>query len=481
MEIILIKRAATINTLNMQSQLSHAQFPLHPKSACVHVFFRRRKDRYRHRGQEFKTLWRILVIMNVQREKIKMAQNNLLVRVQDDLYGLHAVTTSAGESNLILPYMRKEFHRNTLHFCVNGIVADHTGGNFNQNPDGSLSGKIVILADPREMKQPAGLGQVDAWYQLDATVDAQTGRIDRSLNLGSNALVIAPQGTELPHGVQGVFYDEAGGIQARNAAVKKSLEDAGVPMEKFDRWGWMGQSIEQTQQWERSPAVWQDFNVTEPDKVNFGAHTGSLDDQVEDAGVPPHLLADYRINRLTTGLYGEDIDYGEKLSKRADDAIVTINNFLDHGCTELDRLSVAPFYAQRLKQLNQIKDEIKAISKEWVDKTDVPYAREAIAKTPGHGDFFIAKVGAVTPEKVDGETLALALAQGTLSEKDQIWRAGWSAQWKPIGKTALAHALTVAETPAAPVATPVRVEMEPLPSLVSRENTKPLHAAKLSP
>lgn len=414
-----------------------------------------------------------------------MAQNNLLVRVQNDLHGLHAVTTSAGESDLILSYGNKESYRDTLHFCVNGVVVDHVYGNFNTNEDGSLRGKIVILADPREMKQPAGLGQVDVWYRLNSKIDAQTGQIDRSLNLGSNALVIAPEGTKLPQGVRGVFYDEAGGVKARNAALDQCFQEAGIKRQGFDFWGWEGHGMSEVKSWERSPSVWKDFNITEPDKVHLGAHTHSIDSKVESSGVSSHHLENYRLNRHdTSDATGVTFNVGMNLLERADDAIATIKKLLDHGCTESDRLSVAPFYAQRLKQLDQIKDEIKAISKEWVDKIDVPYAREAIAKTPGHGDFFIAKVGAVTPEKVDGETLALALAQGALSEKDQIWRAGWSAQWKPVGKTALVHALTVAETPAAPAApaaAPVRVEMEPLPSLVSRENAKLLHAAKLSP
>lgn len=199
----------------------------------------------------------------------------LLVRVQDELHGARLAN-----DGLRLPFDRKDSERNTVHFSVNSIVSDHAYGKFNENEDGSLRGKIVILADAADLPQAAGFGQVDTWFRLTSERDPKSGQVNRWLDVGG-AVIVAPEGTEVPGGARAVYYQ--GGIEARDAAVQSVFDERGIKMEQAGFRNWLGHNWSSSERWALENAA--DLWGSEAKHTHLGGHDSSLDEALERSSV----------------------------------------------------------------------------------------------------------------------------------------------------------------------------------------------------
>ena len=121
-----------------------------------------------------------------------------LVRVQASLDG---IGQNSDGSYYVFRY--GDSNRSTMHFCVNGVVASHESGNWD-------NASIVIIADPSNIKAPiVGRRLEDIWYQVN-----EQGKLE----LGQ-ALIMAPAGTKNPNNLKIQTYSGD-----RNAAVNTYLK-----------------------------------------------------------------------------------------------------------------------------------------------------------------------------------------------------------------------------------------------------------------
>ena len=129
--------------------------------------------------------------------------NFTLVRVQSSFIGL-----TQNNDNVVLN--RIESERNTMHFCINGIVAAHEFGDWDDCG-------IVILANPNDVNAPmSGARLEDTWYHCGKN----------GLDLGK-AIILAPEGTKAPEGITVQHYP----VGKRNEAVEGVLKKIGsVPL-----------------------------------------------------------------------------------------------------------------------------------------------------------------------------------------------------------------------------------------------------------
>jgi hypothetical protein len=181
------------------------------------------------------------------------------VRVQDDLYGMHVDSNG----DLILHRDDRKYNRNTTHFAVNGVVGNHAEGTFD--------GAITIVADPGQMDVPSGLRQEDVWFHNDAR---------GNLNV-DKATVLAPFGTDLPQGVNSVFYDPSadGG---RNGAVNRYLETQGVNPQIIGSMGWVNNGgLNAYDEWQTSTAI--ELYGENAAHIQFCSHANSVDDSLDSS------------------------------------------------------------------------------------------------------------------------------------------------------------------------------------------------------
>lgn len=258
----------------------------------------------------------------------------LLVRVQDDMHG--AFISDVG---LVLKYDRQDEagqRRNTMHWSVNSMVADHPYGRFNLNADGSLKGKVVVIAaDADELPVPAGLGQVDTWFRLTS----QDG--ERGLPVGKKAIVVAPEGMAVPEGANVVRY--AGGVAERDAAVKEVFDQHQVQIQTAGMREWVGGANE---------AAWQEvlhYWAGRSDRpIHTGPHDGSVDAQIENVGTAWALDAMQREGeRLYQTSSGMQLPIVEVLQQRVADgtqAVALLKQSVDE--TEWDRIGA--YYVGRM-------------------------------------------------------------------------------------------------------------------------------------
>lgn len=288
----------------------------------------------------------------------------LLVRVQDDLHGAHVT-----ERGLRLMYQRdSEFaeYRNTLHWSVNCVVSDHVYGRFNEASDGSLIGNIVIIADPRELPLPAGLGEVDTWYRMDAAKRSD-GCLERGLDVGRNAVIIAPKDTKVPRGVRVIHYD--GGISERDAAVHRALRDAGIEPKAAGMWSWRDGSGGIERKWAREAAS----NVYGLDaaRVHLGPHSSSIDDAIEAGARLAGMVSQFETERLYTLGDGSEVPMIEQISSRIRGQREALETILD-AMTPAERARTGPYYEQRLSSLLQTEARASEIDQFWSDRMAVP-------------------------------------------------------------------------------------------------------------
>ncbi|WP_432262756.1 hypothetical protein [Cupriavidus sp. TMH.W2] len=300
----------------------------------------------------------------------------LLVRVQSRLH--HATVDAAG---LRLPYVRQsEFgrYRNTMHWTVNTLVADHAYGRFNERADGSFKGRVVILADPRELPTPAGLGQVDTWYRMDAT-RGDDGGLDRGLHVGRHAVVVAPEDEPVPDGVRVVRY--AGGIEARDAAVHAVLREQGIAPAVASMWGWAGSDATQ----------WAKDTITAhyPDdasRIHTGAHDASLDNRIEEGIRIDDMVGRFRTERLHTGPGGVELPIIDTIRARIEAQRTVLQTVLDSLSAE-EVVRTGQFYTGHLDALDRLAREADRIAREWEAKLDAPAPAMPLAFTAPPADL----------------------------------------------------------------------------------------------
>ncbi|WP_158664453.1 hypothetical protein [Cupriavidus metallidurans] len=284
----------------------------------------------------------------------------LLVRVQDDLHGAYVT-----ERGLRLKYERdSEFaeYRNTLHWSVNCAVADHPYGRFNEATDGSLIGKIVIIADPRELPVPAGLGEVDTWYRMDASPRVD-GSLDRGLDVGKNATIIAPVGTKVPDGAKVIHYE--GGITERNAAISQVLGSAGIEPRIAGMWSW--QNTDGIGRWATDTA--DRVYGSHADDIHIGPHSSSADDAIEAGARLGAMVERFETERLYTRGDGAEVPMYGLIAARIHGQRETLNVILE-GMTPDERSRSGAYYEWRLSSLSQLEERALTINENWLTRME---------------------------------------------------------------------------------------------------------------
>jgi len=400
------------------------------------------------------------------------ASSLLAVRVQDGLHGL-----SVDEQGVRLAYQRDSV-RNTLHFSLNGLVGDHAYGSFNQDAQGNLKGSVVIVAPLSGLPTPAGLSQVDTWFRMDsrAAQSAESGgpAVERSLGVG-HAIVVAPENTEIPEGVQAIFY--RGGVAERDRAVDEAFEKFGVERKIIPAMrSWPGFSEGDAQSWAEKTA--EDLYPGKTSFIHCGMHDSSPDAELERFD-SRGLIESLRHGRFSESGGGADIKLSEMAKARAEEGCEAIDAFLSRQPEE---------EASRLKahcewQKGRLGEDAllaQGMDAEWAAKGQAKFKREMIlaaaeglAKLPGQGDFFVARAGASQSTAFGAQTLAEALASETIGANDQIWRAGMAAGWasvahSPVGGLAKALGL-LQPAPAAPPSLPSSMPAQAPPPLAKAD------------
>lgn len=373
------------------------------------------------------------VIREVPKPSIQPVQR--LVRVQDELHG-----ASADAQGLVLPYNKPDGSRNTLHFSVNSIVSDHAYGSFNENPDGSIKGKVVIIADPAELPQAAGLGQVDTWYRLSAEENSE-GAVRRFLPVG-HAVVVAPRGTSIPEGVQAVFYE--GGIESRDQKVSEVLQSAGVEIQEAGFRSWVGHDMDNAISWAESVApVYSGpdgrFNDQKAGAVgpglHIGVHDGSLDSDLERIGVKG-LLVGMSSQRLHDAPDGIQTPYLDVISDKVREGTRMLHSFLDK-LPFAERCRIGAHYEAQIEGLERHVFNAQDMDQEWDLRERPALIRSVLDSLPGEGPFFVSKVGSKTHESLNHDELTAQVNGNLLSPKDLIWRSGMRQNWEELDKTKL--------------------------------------------
>lgn len=286
----------------------------------------------------------------------------VFVRVQDELHG--ATFDAAG---LRLPYSRKGENaeaRNTSHWSVNSIVSDHAYGSFNEASDGALKGKVVIIALPDEMPTPAGLGQVDTWFRMDAIRGAD-GSLQRGISVGRNAVVVAPLGLDVPDGVAVVRYE--GDIVARDAAVNGVIHAKGVDVEQAGMWGWVGRG--QSLSWAQHVA--HTYYGDRSGSIHCGSHLESADESIENGVRVAKLVAAFESERLYTRSDGLELPTADVIR----DEISRNREILDQTIQSMqpaERDRVGAFYEERVSALDGLAERTNTIERSWAASLPPP-------------------------------------------------------------------------------------------------------------
>jgi len=290
-----------------------------------------------------------------------------LVRVQDDLHG-----ATFGRGGLHLPYARNDMFgraRNTSHWTVNCVVADHAYGRFNEDGEGNLKGRIVIVADPREMPVPAGLGQVDTWLRMDAThADGGSGKasddlgnptaLTRGISVGQRATIVAPHGVDVPAGADVVRYE--GGLVERDAAVHRALRARSIEPETAGMWGWRGKP--ESEVW--ASEIVRTHYPDHTDEIHCGAHAGSIDEQIEGATRIEALLDRFETDRLYADGAGVEVPMEEAIEAAIAEQSVALAAVVS-ALSPDERERVGAFYDDRRDALSAHAYRSHALARRW--------------------------------------------------------------------------------------------------------------------
>jgi hypothetical protein len=315
-----------------------------------------------------------------------------LVRIQDGLHGLRIE-----DGATVLPYER-ESERNTLHFSLNGAVEDHAYGKFNENADGSLRGRVAIVAPIEAAPFPAGLGQADTWFRLSAEPGAK-GFAGRSLRL-SQATIVAPEGMELPEGAKALRYDEAGGKAARDAAVAAALRELGVEPKSVGFRSWAGFGESEAIAWARgaAEALWGERARA----IETGGHMGSLDEELESMD-NRGLLKSLGNERFGQGRGGEDVTIASLVAERAARGEALAERLYGLMGPQ-ERARVGAHYEAQIGRLRRSVAEADALDAQWAERARAEFlasqpamAPAAFGSGPGVGLGWPASGGALPP------------------------------------------------------------------------------------
>lgn len=278
------------------------------------------------------------------------ASNYLLTRVQDDLYG-----ADVRESGLFLPYTRADergLARNTMHWAVNTVVADHAYGRFNLDAAGGLKGRFVIICKPEGMPAAAGVGQVDTWYRL-ATVAG--GR--RGLSVGHDVTIVAPTDAQIPDGVKVVRY--AGGLAERDAAVHAVFKQQAVEYEPSGMRGWTGAGGN----WD---GIEKDLVARSRNQAVVGSHDGSVDESIEKVDFQ-WAVDMLRTERLYQQASGAQIPVAEEVATRLAAALRDVDS-LKKSVSDEEWGRIGGFYEARVKQWEEQVGQCRTMEAEWVQQ-----------------------------------------------------------------------------------------------------------------
>ena len=380
------------------------------------------------------------------------------VRVQDDLYG--AQCNSSG--NLLLD-CRNDATRNTMHFAIDGLVIDHAYGKFNKNPDGSLRGKVVIIANPVEMPVPAGFNQVDTWFRVSAEYD-ESGHMTRQLDVG-RATLIVPEGTMVPEGANALFYN--GTIEGRDAVVDQVLLDQGVVQQSMGLRCWSGFGEGEAPKWAVSES--QAMYPLHAQHIHVGMHDASLDNDMEMIGISQKIKSFREDNVLHfANADGCDTPYIDDIKAAQTRQLRQIDTFFETAHPgDIERCGA--FYDRLRVQL--VEDGLEAdklflniTSKEKQRIAKFIEVQKKLLTIAPHGEIYMAQKDGTTWQKLSTDEMADCLVKKKISADSLIWIHGASPGWQAVTESPLndlfndtAEAASRLEVPAPPPPDPAPV------------------------
>ncbi len=368
--------------------------------------------------------------------------NDKFIRITDDLHGLY----SDHNGNTILPYS-KNTSRNTVHFSVNSVVADHSAGRHNYSKDGEFIGKIAIIANPQECPIPGGLWQNDTWFRI--------GKLDGNneqygINLGK-ATIVCPEGTtNLPENLNVLFYK--GGEKERNEVIHQHLIEQGVEIQASDTHSWRNHSPHQAKEWAEKKA--QEIYGENSKFIHKEPHNSSPDNKIEDDFFSiQNLIKDFQKQEKIEAFFGmEPVSFKEKINIRIQNAQENLKEILESNTSEYkERIQEA--YSYHHQKITDFKDTTEKLHKERVyikenmkkAVTAYEYGANLLAPMSSNGYFYVA-----TPEtKSQSEVQVLHIneilnkvASGELPKETMVWSNKLGNSWSKLENTVDVQAIT---------------------------------------
>ena len=358
-------------------------------------------------------------------------ENLRYVRVQDDLHGMDVDF----DGNLVLA-CSPDATRNTMHFAINGVVGDHAYGRFNLHPDGSLKGKIVVIANPDEMGVPSGFNQVDTWFRMGASRNGD-GTLARTLNAG-HATVVVPEGVQVPQGMNAVFYD--GTLPGRDAAVSKTLVEQGVVQRGIGFRSWTDSNEGDAPGWAREAA--NRIYSEQAGYIHVGMHDSSPDGYMDSVGIKNWVENFQRAGTTTfvddNGISQNYIDAIES-RKRANQDLVA------HFVSELspeERKRTGEFYKQLSATLDRDISRARDVQSVAMLNDNARRAKfvameDSLSIIAPSGEIYVANADGSGMEKVSVRDFAYRIQDADVKADSQVWIQGRTTDWQTIGTTPL--------------------------------------------
>lgn len=341
-------------------------------------------------------------------------KNLKFIRVQDALYGM----SSDKEGNLTLLYDSQK-NRNTVHFSVNSIVADHAYGKFNTNAEGIFTGKVVIIANSEDMMTPAALNQVDTWFRY--------GSNERSLNVGRATLVL-PDDMPAPDNANVLRYD--GTENHRNQVVENYLTNQNITMHSCSMRHWTDYDAAESIQWAETAAA----TLYPGHNVYIGMHDSSIDNQLESNSMKTYLDYLNKGIRYTQDDSGAENNILPKVESVNRQSIKTLKEFLKSLPIE-EKTRIGNFYRRQIKEkISEIK-EARLLDAKIKHIDTINYVHQTVSDFPGQGDFYINRGAEII--QVDNKKLEHMIVNNYLSRDTPIWRAGYKDNWEKLGLSPL--------------------------------------------
>lgn len=378
------------------------------------------------------------------------------VRVQDDLHGM----TLDASGNLLLA-SSPTAARNTMHFAINGIVEDHVYGHFNFHRDGSLKGKIVIIADPVEMGLPAGFNQVDTWFRMGAQTN-DDGTLTRTLNAG-HASVVVPVGTRVPAGVNAVFYD--GTVEGRDVAVAKTLAAQNVVQHDIGFRSWTDSNEAAAPKWARETA--QKIYSENAAYIHIGMHDTSPDGSMDTIGIGNWVD---QFQRAGTTTFVDDNGISQNYIPAMEARKRAHSNLIGHFVSELssqERARCGQFYDSLVSTLNRDMSRAHEVQKIAVIKEDARREKfiaieKSLLKLTPSGEIYMANAEVPSGmEKLRVRDFVYRLLDDEVKADTKVWIHGRTIDWQPIAMSPLRDVFFEVHGQVPPVVMPPPLPVEP--------------------